>query len=62
MNEYIEINKVPKNMIVIFDMFKNNKNNKHVINEAIVPGANFIFPTLKKVIKNKLNFLIIFRY
>ena len=26
-----------------------DKNSKHVINEAIVPGANFIFPILKKV-------------
>ena len=37
----------------------NNKNIKHVINEAIVPGAYFIFPIIKKVIKNKLNLLII---
>ena len=33
-----------------------NKNNKHAINEAIVPGANLIFPTFTKVQNNKLNF------
>ena len=37
----------------------NNKNNRHVINDAIVPGAYFIFPMLKNVRKIKFNFLII---
>ena len=49
--EYKAINKVQKSKITILKKFMNNKNNKHVIKEAIVPGANFIFPILKKVIK-----------
>ena len=35
------------------------KNIKQLIKDAIVPGENFIFPILKKVIKKILNFLII---
>ena len=49
-----------KNKTDILKILINNKNNKHVIKEAAVPGAYLIFPTLKNVIKNKLNFLIIF--
>ena len=56
----LKINKVQKNKITILNKFTNNKNNKQVMKEAIVPGANFIFPILKKVMKSKLNFLIIF--
>ena len=37
-----------------------NKNKRHVTKEANVPGAYFIFPIIKNVRKNKLNFLIIF--
>ena len=58
--EYKAINNVQKNKITILVKFMNNKNNKHVINEANVPGANFIFPILKKVMKSKLNLFIIF--
>ena len=58
--EYKAINKVQKNKITILNKFTNNKNNKHVIKEANVPGANFIFPILKKVMKSKLNLFIIF--
>ena len=36
------------------------KNKQHVIKEANVPGACFIFPIMKNVRNNKLNFLIIF--
>ena len=35
-------------------MFIKNKNNRHVNNEAIVPGAYFIFPIFNRVKKNKL--------
>ena len=45
--------------IEILKILANTKNNKHVIKEAIVPGMYFIFPILKNVRKNKLNFLII---
>ena len=45
---------------IITFMLEIFKNNIHVINDAIVPGANLIFPILKKVTKSKLNFLIIF--
>ena len=36
------------------------KKRKHAAKEANVPGAYFIFPIIKNVRKNKLNFLIIF--
>ena len=52
--------KVDKSKINILKIFIKNKNNRHVKNEAIVPGAYFIFPILNRVKKNKLNFLIIF--
>ena len=60
MKEYRKIPRVQNSRITMLNKFTNSKNNKHVINEAIVPGANFIFPILKKVTKSKLNFLIIF--
>jgi len=53
------MNKVRINNISMLNIFKNIINKKQVINEAIVPGANFIFPIAKKVTNNKLNFLII---
>ena len=37
----------------ILTLLVNNKNNKHVIRDARVPGAYFTVPTLKNVIKNK---------
>ena len=48
-----------KNKTDILKILINNKNNKHVIKEATVPGAYFIFPTLQNVRMSKLNFLII---
>ena len=36
-----------------------SKNKIQVIKDAIVPGAYFTFPIIKKVRKYKLNFLII---
>ena len=58
--EYKAISRVQKNKFMMLNKFMNNKNNKQVTNEAIVPGKNFISPILKKVMKSKLNFLIIF--
>jgi len=55
----LETNGLPYNSRMNYK-FTNNKNNKHVMKEAIVPGANFIFPILKKVMKSKLNLFIIF--
>ena len=52
--------KVDKSKINMLKIFIKNKNNRHVKNEAIVPGAYFIFPILNRVRKNKLNSLIIF--
>ena len=51
---------VIRNIVIILKILINNKNKRHVIKEAIVPGAYFIFPILNKVRKSKLNFLIIF--
>ena len=58
--EQKKIISVIKNIVIILKILINNKNKRHVIKEAIVPGACFIFPIIKKVRKNKLNFLIIF--
>jgi len=45
---------------LILIIFIRKINKKHVVSEASVPGACFIFPSIKNVRKNKLNFLIIF--
>ena len=48
------------NTAIKLKMLIKNKNKMHAKKEAIVPGAYFIFPIIKNVKKNKLNFLIIF--
>ena len=52
-----------KNKIVemLKKLIKKTKN-KHVTNEAKVPGAYLILPIFSRVKNNKLNFLIIFNY
>ena len=62
MKEYEKIISVIKNIKVKSKKIISNKNNKQEANEANVPGAYFIFPIIKNVRKNKLNFLIIFCY
>ena len=51
--------KVIKNIKVILVILIRNKNITQVNREATVPGAYFIFPTIKNVRNNKLNFLTI---
>jgi len=51
---------VVKNIKTILVILTKNKNKQQVTKEANVPGACFIFPIIKNVRKNKLNFLIIF--
>ena len=47
-------------IVKILNTLIKKKNKRHANKEATVPGAYFIFPIMKKVRKNKLNFLIIF--
>ena len=51
-----KITRVNKNIMDILNIFINNKNNKHVIKEAAVPGAFFIFPILNSVKKKQIKF------